>query len=109
MPDIIARAKAHIAANRPALLTKAKRLLRQWHDQPSLGGSIVYRLNDQDHFADLYTGMRLTDEEYTQLCESIVWGDNQDPGDLDIWIVAAQALGFTDYVTELKRIKQQGI
>lgn len=99
------KCKDYIAANRPALVAKAEGLLKQWHGRPYPGGSVVYQLNDQNHFEDLFEDLNLTEEDHLDVGES----DVNITGDVDIWIEAARNLGFADYVTRLEEVKAHGI
>jgi len=108
MDNIVARAKAYVETHREALIDQATVLLKQWHGQPGLTGDLVYQLNDQDYFDDLWDGFVGTNPD---TAEDILLELNSDDFgmNLPIWIEAATRLGFTDYVDALKLVQSEGL
>jgi hypothetical protein len=102
-----AEAKKFVEDNREALVKKAEGLLAGWHSSQGLSRDVIYMLNDQDCFFELFEDMPRHDEN--DLYEAIGEADLGDIGDIQVWIDAAKNLGFQDYVVELERVLKEGI
>ena len=102
--NIVEKAKRIVSEHRNELRLRAKTLLRQWHGRPEPSGSVLYQLCDQEHFDSLFTGF-LTEAEMADLAGC----DVNAPGDVDVWIEAAQECGFADYVRDLEQARDHGI
>lgn len=69
-------------------------------------GSLIYELNDQDHFSDpLFQVLGLTADEY----EELSCGCNGDECMWQLWIEAAQNIERDDFVDVLVDARDHGI